>query len=521
MNIVKIQNDLKDLSDRQLGDTMRSGGAPSYLVAAEMQRRQKMRAEAQSQPQQPSTVADELMQGIASNPAPNMQMAQGMYGGGIVGFKRGGMSGSAMAYQKGNAQACYTDPMTGKSDCPPAKPDVRNPKMYKQKEEKNPMLELLKSKRKKDETKGYAPGGMIGTDFEGLSVEEINQLLNLAKKSGNTEQVSRLEAAKRQASIPSGGDEYAGIDEAPAYKPYGLPSLFDPTERKAATMSRLERQQMEGGMTPEQIMATQERIAGGDYAGSKGYNLSEMAAYNADKMGDSWKGKDVIQEESRPNDPEGYAATATPVTPPDVSYPEAIRETKKEAETVVTPPAVSPTSQQGATTEAPDDENKFSPVETTEPVTPEALVQDQVSKKRSLSDMLSDNEFLLRMGIAMMTSQRGDFMGALGEGLMGGLQGEMLAREAAKEEEQARMLEEGRMERQRMAGASATEAAQIRGKYSLIGKLEAEATDIQEKMGETLDPAVKKALQDRLDSIQQRILELEGLPSTRKGKRIA
>ena len=95
MNIVKIQNSLKDLSDQQLLQTMQSGSAPQYLVAGEMQRRKKMREEASSQPQQPGSVVEELTQGIAGMPQnPQINMASG----GIVGFAGGRqVTGSAEA----------------------------------------------------------------------------------------------------------------------------------------------------------------------------------------------------------------------------------------------------------------------------------------------------------------------------------------------------------------------------------------------------------------------------------------
>jgi hypothetical protein len=94
VNIVKLQNDLKDLSDKQLLQSMQAGSAPQYLVLSEMQRRKKMREEANSKPQMPSSVAEDIMappqmpqgQGLASMPqAPVMAMASG----GIVGFAEG------------------------------------------------------------------------------------------------------------------------------------------------------------------------------------------------------------------------------------------------------------------------------------------------------------------------------------------------------------------------------------------------------------------------------------------------
>jgi len=136
MNIVKLQNDLKDLSDQQLYQTMQGGAAPQYLVLGEMQRRKKMREEAGSKPQPETSVAEEIMappqqQGIAAMPQAPMM---GMNSGGIVGFAKGGMT----AYQKGAAQAgaadaCYKNPITGKQECPPDKPDVRKANTSKMK----------------------------------------------------------------------------------------------------------------------------------------------------------------------------------------------------------------------------------------------------------------------------------------------------------------------------------------------------------------------------------------------------
>lgn len=123
MNIVKLQNDLKDLSDRQLMDTMQAGSAPQYLVLGEMQRRKKMRSEAQSKPQQQTSVAEDTVQGLAGM-APMVQMNSG----GIVGFAGGKR---VTGYQKGAAEACYTDPSTGKTTCPPAKADTRTAKIKK------------------------------------------------------------------------------------------------------------------------------------------------------------------------------------------------------------------------------------------------------------------------------------------------------------------------------------------------------------------------------------------------------
>jgi len=103
VNIVKLQNDLKDLSDKQLLDSMQAGSAPQYLVLSEMQRRKKMREEANSKPQMPSSVAEETVQGLAGMPqTPQVAMASG----GIVGFAGGRLVDSEVRrmIESGNRQ---------------------------------------------------------------------------------------------------------------------------------------------------------------------------------------------------------------------------------------------------------------------------------------------------------------------------------------------------------------------------------------------------------------------------------
>jgi hypothetical protein len=176
VNIVKLQNDLKDLSDKQLYQTMQGGAAPQYLVLGEMQRRKKMRQEAQSQPQQPSSVAEDIMappqpQGIAGMPqAPKVQM----HSGGIVGFAGGK---KVSGYAKGEAQACWTDPNTGKSTCPPSKPDVR------------------KANTSKLPIKKMADGGLVGEDLQRLS--EI--LKGYESSKSHTDMLGRVKKSKAGA----------------------------------------------------------------------------------------------------------------------------------------------------------------------------------------------------------------------------------------------------------------------------------------------------------------------------------
>lgn len=69
MNILQIQDTLKDLSDAQLAQQMKSpdGSAPQYLVLSEMQRRKEMRAK-MPQPPPETSMAEEAVEGIAALP---------------------------------------------------------------------------------------------------------------------------------------------------------------------------------------------------------------------------------------------------------------------------------------------------------------------------------------------------------------------------------------------------------------------------------------------------------------------
>lgn len=100
MNILKIQDTLKNLSDEQLAQEMRlpSGSAPQYLVMTEMQRRQKMRAEFSGQEPPKTTMAEEMSGEAPPQPparpeggAPQEANAQG-----IMGLPDQTMAGGAM-----------------------------------------------------------------------------------------------------------------------------------------------------------------------------------------------------------------------------------------------------------------------------------------------------------------------------------------------------------------------------------------------------------------------------------------
>ena len=230
MNIVKLQNDLKDLSDQQLMGSMQSGSAPQYLVLAEMQRRKKLRDEASTpnEPQAQGTVADEIMGGIAAIPMGSMDMASG----GLVSFAEGGrgkdkdkeedrdwryykpnaglfgktdtplmvlnpqywsnmlqdMQGvpreewrgqgapgvleyAKGGYLQGEADACWKNPETGEQMCPPSKPNVEYPETGQRKDMASGGIVALQAGGTPSEARALLAAQ--GVDTTGMSDEEV------------------------------------------------------------------------------------------------------------------------------------------------------------------------------------------------------------------------------------------------------------------------------------------------------------------------------------------------------------
>ena len=110
MNILKVQDTLKNLSDEQLAQEMRlpSGTAPQYLVMTEMQRRQKMRAEFSGQEPPKTTMAEEMSGEVPPEPPAPPEGGQPPDGGqaevapqdanaqGLMGLPDQTMAGGAM-----------------------------------------------------------------------------------------------------------------------------------------------------------------------------------------------------------------------------------------------------------------------------------------------------------------------------------------------------------------------------------------------------------------------------------------
>lgn len=93
MNIAQLSSMLQNLNDQQLQMEMKNpqAGVPQYLILSEMQRRQKMRADAApKEPAPRTTVAQDITQGVAGLP----DMASGGDApGGVASFAGGGSVG--------------------------------------------------------------------------------------------------------------------------------------------------------------------------------------------------------------------------------------------------------------------------------------------------------------------------------------------------------------------------------------------------------------------------------------------
>jgi hypothetical protein len=113
MNIVKLQNELKNIPDQALIGYVQNptGQVPTYLALSELQRRKDMREKFQQQQKPESTVAEDLVappakpqglaaltqstapqeSGVAGLPVPDQMFSgKGMAAGGIVAFAGGG-----------------------------------------------------------------------------------------------------------------------------------------------------------------------------------------------------------------------------------------------------------------------------------------------------------------------------------------------------------------------------------------------------------------------------------------------
>ena len=199
-NVSKLQAELEGFSDQQLIESIKGGSAPQYLVLAEMQRRKKMRSEAQSKPQKPSSVLADNVQGLAG--MPQNPMVQ-MYSGGIVGFAGGK---SVSAYEKGVSEACYKNEATGQTECP------RNARM------------LQGPKHTKFKTQKFATGRSVERDEVRKLLESSNRQFD---KDGNVILGPEVNIAGQTERAVGKNQVLPSTAMQPGYEKYGAVNVFD------------------------------------------------------------------------------------------------------------------------------------------------------------------------------------------------------------------------------------------------------------------------------------------------------
>jgi len=397
MNIVKMQDTLKDLSDRQLMQTMQAGSTPQYLVLAEMQRRKKARdsyAKERREAGSDRSVAEDIISGIAAVPTGPMQMAEG----GIVSFAKGGKTGRA----KGEEEACWTDSRTGEKYCPPNTPQTEMPR------------------------KRFQEGGMIPPE-EMAEMEVARRLQEMQRTNPNATRGDALQSLMRE-----------GSDIMPAmYPPNAQPSPADPMPQPE-TVGPVD---TGGDSGPE-------RRRGGGADG--GLSFDEIFGNVADffTAGPSVEGgtrgeiaqRSPVPEQEPTPSPDGESE-------PTLSGRNlAAAQAREEREAAAAEEAAA----EEAAAQKTEDDNQFRPTPDETDTDDDAPELTQTPREDGLMELMRElqtekrearegareralNEALIRGGLAMAASDDPDFLSAAAEGGIGGLAGYQSAMERAAE----------------------------------------------------------------------------------------
>jgi len=376
MNIVKMQDTLKDLSDRQLMQTMQTGSSPQYLVLAEMQRRKKAResSKQQSQRQPERSVAEDIMSGIAAVPTGPMQMAEG----GIVSFAKGGKTGR----MKGEEEACYTDSRTGEKYCPPSRPQMETPR------------------------KSFQAGGGVGISPEEMADIDLRRR---AQEIFNTNQNDIL-AVNPNATVDT---------------------VYE---------SLLRSQQMTDGAAPEDPSPQVEPMEGRGGAAGSGYTFSDIAegigGLFAGRTEGGTRGEIARREPALEEEPEetptvdprttGGRGAAGRATAEERMESEEAPAAEEAAGTDTPLPDPEPTGDG-------DGDGDDKPTAAREDGLMELMRELQEERKSIREESREDaiNQALIRAGLTMAASDSPDFLTAAAEGGIGGLAGYQGAMESA------------------------------------------------------------------------------------------
>lgn len=513
MNIVKMQDSLKDLSDRQLMQTMQGGSAPQYLVLAEMQRRKKVREDS-AQPQETSdrSVAEDIMSGIAAVPTRPMEMAEG----GIVSFAEGGKTGRL----KGEEEACWVDESTGEKYCPPDRPQMEMPRT--------------------GQRKTFQEGGMIPPD-EMAEIEVQKRLQELQATDPNATEYQAIQSLMREGSSfipPIYGDdssEPAQAPAAPADEPSRYERIADQTrEFFGGLFGSDEEPAAEPAPTPTTSDREPAYTPGGvPVPGREGWLYDPTRGPN--NRGVFFNPEGNIQ--SPPTDPSFWEGTGTTLR----RFREAARDQYGMQEGDPSGQIINSTGplsaeERGVSRDEPQSSegtNAFTtpPEQTTrqrelEPVREDGLMQLmrelQQERDRTQDESRRDaiNQALIQTGLSMMASDNPDFLGALGEGGIQGLSAFASAQDAAAQRQgeisadmtDLMVAREANDIRRQAAQASAANAA-VRANQgeinNLISLLEAEQKQLAEGFT-AMEEEDQLAAQQRINALRQRINALMG-----------
>ena len=463
MNVVKMQDTLKDLSDRQLMQTMQTGSAPQYLVLAEMQRRKKARdsARQQSQRQPERSVAEDIISGIAAVPTGPMQMA----GGGLVSFAKGGKTGR----MKGEEEACYTDSRTGEKYCPPSRPQMETPR------------------------KRFQEGGMIPPE-EMVEMDVARRLQELQRMNPNATRYDAIQALMREGAygLPAAGGVMAVSDTAATPAAPAAPSPQPEVE--------------EPGFFRRGINWLEENV---------GPVLEDIAPGEGVLQRDPTESADVIRVRGEEGEYETLGERAQRVAAEEqtAAAEETVRREEEAArENVYAEPTPEPAAEPEPETDTATEEDGL--MQLVRELREERAGIQAGARERAL------NEALIRGGLAMAASDRPDFLAAAAEGGIGGLAGYQSAMERAAERQgeisadvSDLIIAREANDLRRQAAAASAYNANIRAQQAQIGNiidmLEAEQKSLNEGLG-VMSEEEQLATQQRVDALRAQLNALMG-----------
>lgn len=497
MNVVKMQDSLKDFSDRQLLQTMESGSAPQYLVLAEMQRRKKARENpANTEPQPETSVADDIMGGITGLPMRPMQMAEG----GIVSFAAGGKTGR----MKGEEEACWTDTRTGEKYCPPDTPQTEMPRT--------------------GQRKSFQEGGMVPPD-EMANIEVQKRLQELRAANPNATEYDTIQDLMREGSsvVPAMyGSDTPSTSAAQASPAESMPQpepMSEPFQDGIGSLPVVQ----PGGDDSSAGMGTS-FPAGRGTAASEGISFSDISDFftrDAGVEGDR-RSRRASRYEGAAEEAQADTGGMDDTPPPSGRMAAASeRLAERESREADDRPAGEPTG---------DDEeaelNRLAPApepppQPTQPQQPEyqdGLMQ-RMEELRAERDRTEDgarkeaiNQALIQAGLSMMASDNPDFLGALGEGGIQGLAAYSGAQQAAQERQGAigdemtdlMIAREANDLRRQAADARAAGALSDQA-FARVNTLQNQLEDINTQLAEnpTMEDEAKAQLTTRRDQIRQ------------------